>query len=110
MKTLIAALALTVAAAAPAFAFDSEVAANGIGASLVQPSYDAVQVSGFTGIADGAEISTDRPEDGGLPYTLQHNANFSNVQVSGFTGIAGGAEISTDRAEDGGLPLVLQNR
>ena len=109
MKTLIAALALTVTAAAPALA-DSEIAAQGIPASLTMSSYDAVQVSGFTGIAGGADISTAQPRDGGLPYTLQNNGDVSNVQVSGFTGIAGGADISTAQPRDGGLPLVLQNR
>lgn len=85
MKTLIAALVLTVAASAPALAGDSVASDAGIAqvlqANAVQSNF---QVSGF---AVGGEFrpAMDTPREGGLALSLQED--YVNASTFGFTGI-----------------------
>jgi len=87
MKTLIATLALTLAASTAAIAGDSIIADRGVPAALQYDySVSSVQVSGFTGVADFTNINSD-PSEAGRPLSLQSAYEGSNMQVSGFTGI-----------------------
>lgn len=102
MKTLIAALALTVAASAPAFADASE---GGLGTVFSQPSYNA-QVSGFVGTTEFRPAMGDVSE-GGLGLVFSQPSY--DAQVSGFTGIATGeGRVAMGDASEGGLPIVLR--
>ncbi|WP_075996153.1 hypothetical protein [Salaquimonas pukyongi] len=69
MKTLIATLIVSLAAATSAFALDASQ--NGIPASLANNhAASAVQVSGFTGIAGGYDNRLDANQ-GGIPASLR---------------------------------------
>ena len=86
IKALGAALALTVAASAPAFANGSAISEAGLPQVLQNDaSYSNVQVSGFTGV-NGATFTAamDDPSDAGRPLNLQEG---NETTVFGFRGI-----------------------
>lgn len=84
MKTLISAIALTLAASAPAFAGDSVASDAGIALALQDGgSYSAVQVSGFTGVGEFSP-AMDTAREGGKALVLQNDAN---IDTFGFRGI-----------------------
>ena len=84
MKTIIAALALSVAASTAAFAGVDEPRDAGIALVLQhEAAASGVQVSGFTGVGEFMPAS-DTPREGGLPLVSQGDYN---QNVFGFTGI-----------------------
>ena len=102
MKTLITALALTIAASAPAFA---DVQDGGFGQIFQNEATSNVQVSGFVGTSEFRPAMGDVSE-GGAPLVIKAA---DNAQISGFTGIASGeGRLATGDVSEGGLGLVLR--
>ena len=108
MKTLIAALALTIAASAPA------LAGEGFGAheqrAIAQANSYEVATFGFTGVASGEfRTANSQPSEAGLPYALQEGHAGGNT--FGFTGIASGEfRTANSQPSEAGLPYALQVR
>ena len=101
MKTLIAALALSVAVSAPAFA---DVSEGGLG-TIFTNNASNVQVSGFVGTSELRPAIGDVSE-GGAPLVI--NAA-DNAQISGFTGIASGEfRPAMGDVSEGGIGAVLR--
>jgi hypothetical protein len=89
MKTLIAALALSVAASTAAFAGNDDPRDAGIAFNLQhEAAMSDVQVSGFTGVS-GVQVNLSEPRDGGIALNLQEAgySGYGDTMVSGFTGI-----------------------
>ncbi|MCB1385081.1 MAG: hypothetical protein KDJ80_04000 [Nitratireductor sp.] len=104
MKTLLAAIALSVATATAASAGYVDAKDGGIPLVATAAGYDAAQVSGFTGVSSGEFHGYVDAKDGGAPLAVRWQ---NHGQVSGFTGIAAGSDFhGYVDASDGGRPLV----
>ncbi|WP_075996975.1 hypothetical protein [Salaquimonas pukyongi] len=106
MKTLIATLIVSLAAATSAFAMDGNQ--NNLPASLAKDyGASAVQVSGFK----GATFDNDKYLDGhqtGIPTIFKAENNTSSVQIFGFRGVAVDNERHLDVNQGSGIPASLR--
>lgn len=105
MKTLIAALALSLAAVSPALADGLTPSERGI-PSVLTMDRTAPASFGFRGVTGGATIDTSTPSERGIPSVLLKDETVAGT--FGFRGVVGGAEIETHDPQSYGRPSVLR--